>query len=36
MGGVYYLCAEKHEYALSKQVLQSGTSIGTNAKETSA
>lgn len=28
-----YLCAEKHEYVLSKQVLRSGTSIGANAKE---
>ena len=30
-----YLCEEKHEYVLSKQVLRSGTSIGANAKEAS-
>ena len=30
-----YLCAEKHEYVLSKQLLRSGTSIGANAKEAS-
>ena len=28
-----YLCDEKKEYVLSKQVLRSGTSIGANAKE---
>ena len=28
-----YLCAEKNEYVLSKQVLRSGTSIGANVKE---
>ena len=28
-----YLCDEKHEYVLSKQVLRSGTSIGANVKE---
>ena len=28
-----YLCSEKHEYILSKQVLRSGTSIGANVKE---
>ncbi|MCD7822727.1 MAG: four helix bundle protein [Oscillospiraceae bacterium] len=28
-----YLCDEKHEYTLSKQVLRSGTSIGANVKE---
>lgn len=28
-----YLCKEKNEYTLSKQVLRSGTSIGANAKE---
>ncbi len=28
-----YLCAEKHEYVLSKQILRSGTSIGANVKE---
>lgn len=28
-----YLCEEKKEYVLSKQVLRSGTSIGANAKE---
>ncbi|MGN1411809.1 MAG: four helix bundle protein [Oscillospiraceae bacterium] len=28
-----YLCAEKKEYVLSKQVLRSGTSIGANVKE---
>ena len=28
-----YLCEEKHEYVLSKQVLRSGTSIGANVKE---
>lgn len=31
-----YLCAERQEYVLSKQVLRSGTSIGANAKEASA
>jgi len=28
-----YLCAEKKEYVISKQVLKSGTSIGANIKE---
>ena len=28
-----YLCEEKHEYVLSKQVLRSGTSIGANVHE---
>ena len=28
-----YLCGEKQEYVLSKQVLRSGTSIGANVKE---
>ena len=28
-----YLCDEKKEYVLSKQLLRSGTSIGANAKE---
>lgn len=28
-----YLCDEKHEYVLSKQLLRSGTSIGANIKE---
>lgn len=28
-----FLCEEKHEYVLSKQVLRSGTSIGANIKE---
>ena len=28
-----YLCEEKKEYVLSKQVLRSGTSIGANVKE---
>lgn len=28
-----YLCNEKKEYVLSKQVLRSGTSIGANVKE---
>ncbi len=28
-----YLCEEKHEYVLSKQVLRSGTSIGANLSE---
>ena len=28
-----YLTAEKNEYVLSKQLLQSGTSIGANVKE---
>ena len=28
-----YLCDEKHEYVLSKQILRSGTSIGANARE---
>ena len=28
-----YLCTEKREFALSKQLLRSGTSIGANVKE---
>lgn len=28
-----YLCSEKHEFVLSKQILQSGTSIGANVRE---
>lgn len=28
-----YLCDEKHEYVLSKQILRSGTSIGANVHE---
>ena len=28
-----YLCDEKREFVLSKQVLKSGTSIGANVKE---
>ena len=28
-----YLCDEKHEFVLSKQVLRSGTSIGANVRE---
>lgn len=28
-----YLCDEKHEYVMSKQLLKSGTSIGANAAE---
>lgn len=28
-----YLCDQKHEFILSKQVLRSGTSIGANVKE---
>lgn len=28
-----YLCNEKNEYVLSKQLLKSGTSIGANVKE---
>ena len=28
-----YLCAEKKEFVLSKQLLRSGTSIGANVKE---
>ena len=28
-----YLCDEKHEYVLSKQILRSGTSIGANVRE---
>lgn len=28
-----YLCANKNEYVLSKQLLRSGTSIGANIKE---
>lgn len=28
-----FLCVEKHEYVLSKQVLRSGTSIGANVRE---
>lgn len=30
-----YLCDERNEFVLSKQVLRSGTSIGANAKEAS-
>ena len=28
-----YLCDEKHEYVISKQILRSGTSIGANVHE---
>ena len=28
-----YLCDEKKEYVLSKQILRSGTSIGANVRE---
>ena len=28
-----YLCANKNEYVLSKQLLRSGTSIGVNIRE---
>ena len=28
-----YLCGEKNEYILSKQLLRSGTSIGANVKK---
>ena len=28
-----YLCEDKHEYVLSKQMLRSGTSIGANVSE---
>ena len=28
-----YLCNDKHEYIMSKQVLRSGTSIGANIRE---
>ena len=28
-----FLCDEKHEYVLSKQLLKSGTSIGANVRE---
>ena len=28
-----YLCEEKHEYVMSKQILKSGTSIGANLAE---
>ena len=28
-----YLCSEKHEFILSKQILRSGTSIGANIRE---
>ncbi len=31
-----YLCAEKREYVLSKQLLRSGTSIGANINEAQA
>ena len=31
-----YLCENKKEYVLSKQIVRSGTSIGANAKEASA
>lgn len=30
-----YLCEEKKEFIMSKQILRSGTSIGANAKEAS-
>lgn len=30
-----YLCEQKKEYILSKQIVRSGTSIGANAKEAS-
>ena len=30
-----FLCEEKKEYVLSKQILRSGTSIGANVKEAS-
>ena len=30
-----YLCDEKKEFILSKQILKSGTSIGANAREAS-
>ena len=30
-----YLCDEKHEYVMSKQILRSGTSIGANCREAS-
>ena len=29
-----YLCKEKHETVISKQIIRSGTSIGANANET--
>jgi four helix bundle protein len=28
-----YLCSEKHEYVISRQILRSGTSIGANLTE---
>ena len=28
-----YLCSEKHEFVMSKQLLRSGTSIGANIAE---
>ncbi len=28
-----YLCSEKHEFVMSKQILRSGTSIGANVRE---
>jgi four helix bundle protein len=28
-----FLCEEKHEYLLSKQILRSGTSVGANIEE---
>lgn len=31
-----YLCQEKKEFVLSKQIVRSGTSIGANAKEAHA
>ena len=32
--GLYkYLCDEKHEFVMSKQILRSGTSIGANIRE---
>ncbi len=30
-----YLCEERKEYVLSKQLLRSGTSVGANVKEVS-
>jgi four helix bundle protein len=29
-----YLCDEKHDYTIGKQLMRSGTSIGANVKET--
>lgn len=31
-----WLCSEKHEYVLSKQLLRSGTSVGANMAEAQA